>query len=54
MIHEGMIGWYGPVADMDRSGNPHMDKFLGRHRVDTQVHDPGDGADHPSAPDRDG
>lgn len=54
MIHEGTIGWYGPVADMDHSGNPHMERFLGRHRVDTQAQVPGNGADRPSTPDRDG
>ncbi len=55
MIHEGTIGWYGPVTDMDRSGNPHMEEFLGRHRrVDTQAQVPRNGSDRPSAPGRDG
>ena len=53
MIHEGTIGWYGPVAGMDRSGNPHMETFLGRQRVGSQVHVPEKGNDHPNSPGRD-
>ena len=53
MIHEGTIGWYGPVADMDRSGNPHMETFLGRQRVGAQVHVPKKGGDHSNTPEQD-
>ena len=28
MIHEGRLIWQGPVADIDRSGNPHVDQFI--------------------------
>jgi phospholipid/cholesterol/gamma-HCH transport system ATP-binding protein len=28
MLHEGKIIWQGPVADMDRSGNPFVDQFI--------------------------
>ncbi|MCL4678786.1 MAG: ATP-binding cassette domain-containing protein [Alphaproteobacteria bacterium] len=28
MIHEGRIIWCGPVADLDRSGNPYVDQFI--------------------------
>lgn len=28
MIHEGRIVWAGPVAEIDRSGNPYVDQFI--------------------------
>lgn len=28
MIHDGIIGWSGPVDSMDQSGNPQMEAFL--------------------------
>ncbi len=28
MLHEGVIQWSGPVADMDHSGNPYLDQFI--------------------------
>jgi len=28
MIYEGRIIWSGPVAEMDRSGNPYVDQFI--------------------------
>lgn len=28
MLHEGVIKWTGPVADMDRSGDPYLDQFI--------------------------
>ena len=28
MIHEGRIIWAGPVAEIDRSGNPYVDQFI--------------------------
>jgi len=28
MLHEGKIVWQGPVADIDRSGNPYVDQFI--------------------------
>ncbi len=28
MIYEGKIIWCGPVADLDRSGNPYVDQFI--------------------------
>ena len=28
MLHEGVIQWTGPVADMDHSGNPYLDQFI--------------------------
>ncbi|HEY7608185.1 MAG TPA: ATP-binding cassette domain-containing protein [Alphaproteobacteria bacterium] len=28
MLHEGKIVWTGPVADIDRSGNPYVDQFI--------------------------
>lgn len=28
MIHEGRIIWRGPAADIDRSGNAHVDQFI--------------------------
>ncbi len=28
MLHEGVIKWTGPVADMDTSGDPHLDQFI--------------------------
>lgn len=28
MIYEGRIIWCGPVADLDRSGNPYVDQFI--------------------------
>jgi phospholipid/cholesterol/gamma-HCH transport system ATP-binding protein len=28
MIYEGTIIWHGPVAEIDRSGNPYVDQFI--------------------------
>ncbi len=28
MLHEGKIVWHGPVAELDRSGNPYVDQFI--------------------------
>ena len=28
MLHEGVIQWTGPVADMDASGNPYLEQFI--------------------------
>jgi phospholipid/cholesterol/gamma-HCH transport system ATP-binding protein len=28
MLHEGRIIWHGPVAEIDRSGNPYVDQFI--------------------------
>ncbi len=28
MLHDGVIQWTGPVADMDDSGNPYLDQFI--------------------------
>jgi phospholipid/cholesterol/gamma-HCH transport system ATP-binding protein len=28
MLYEGRIIWQGPVADIDRSGNPYVDQFI--------------------------
>ena len=28
MLHEGVIKWTGPVADMDASGDPYLDQFI--------------------------
>jgi phospholipid/cholesterol/gamma-HCH transport system ATP-binding protein len=28
MLHAGKIVWTGPVADIDRSGNPYVDQFI--------------------------
>ncbi len=28
MIYRGQIIWHGPVADLDRSGNPYVDQFI--------------------------
>ena len=28
MLYEGRLIWQGPVADIDRSGNPHVDQFI--------------------------
>ncbi len=28
MLHEGRIIWRGPVADLDKSGNAHVDQFV--------------------------
>lgn len=28
MLHNGVIQWTGPVADMDHSGDPHLDQFI--------------------------
>ena len=28
MLHEGVIQWSGPVAEMDHSGNPYLDQFI--------------------------
>lgn len=28
MLHAGKIIWHGPVAEIDRSGNPHVEQFI--------------------------
>jgi phospholipid/cholesterol/gamma-HCH transport system ATP-binding protein len=28
MLHEGVVQWTGPVAQMDASGNPYLDQFI--------------------------
>jgi phospholipid/cholesterol/gamma-HCH transport system ATP-binding protein len=28
MLYEGRIIWDGPVAEIDRSGNEHVDQFI--------------------------
>ncbi|WP_295312025.1 ATP-binding cassette domain-containing protein [Roseobacter sp.] len=28
MLHDGVIQWTGPVADMDSSGNPYLEQFV--------------------------
>ena len=28
MLHDGVIQWIGPVADMDASGDPYLDQFI--------------------------
>ena len=28
MLHDGVIQWTGPVADMDTSGDPYLDQFI--------------------------
>jgi phospholipid/cholesterol/gamma-HCH transport system ATP-binding protein len=28
MIYKGKIIWHGPIAEIDRSGNPHVDQFI--------------------------
>lgn len=28
MLHDGVIQWSGPVAQMDASGDPHLDQFI--------------------------
>ncbi len=28
MLHDGVIRWTGPVADMDHAGDPHLDQFI--------------------------
>ncbi|MGH1578352.1 ABC transporter ATP-binding protein [Planktotalea sp.] len=28
MLHDGVIKWSGPVADMDNSGDPYLDQFI--------------------------
>ncbi len=28
MLHDGVIKWTGPVAEMDRSGDPYLDQFI--------------------------
>ena len=28
MIYQGKIIWNGPVAEIDDSGNPHVDQFI--------------------------
>lgn len=28
MLHDGVIQWSGPVADMDNSGDPYLDQFI--------------------------
>lgn len=31
-LHDGRIRWTGPMADLDRSGDPEVERFLGRAR----------------------
>ena len=31
MLHEGRLVWQGPMADIDRSGNPYVDQFIHGH-----------------------
>jgi phospholipid/cholesterol/gamma-HCH transport system ATP-binding protein len=28
MIHEGVVQWTGPIADLDKSGDPYLDQFI--------------------------
>ena len=28
MLHQGHIIWHGPIAEIDRSGNPYVDQFI--------------------------
>jgi phospholipid/cholesterol/gamma-HCH transport system ATP-binding protein len=28
MLHDGVIRWEGPVGELDRSGDPHLDQFI--------------------------
>ena len=28
MLHDGVIKWTGPVAEMDNSGDPYLDQFI--------------------------
>lgn len=28
MLHDGVVQWTGPVAEMDESGNPYLDQFI--------------------------
>jgi len=28
MIHDGVVQWVGPVAEMDQSGDPYLDQFI--------------------------
>ncbi|MFL2785079.1 MAG: ABC transporter ATP-binding protein [Paracoccaceae bacterium] len=28
MLHEGVIQWSGPIADIDQSGDPYLDQFI--------------------------
>ena len=28
MIHEGVVQWTGPIADLDHSGDPYLDQFI--------------------------
>ena len=28
MLHDGVIKWTGPVAEMDDSGDPYLDQFI--------------------------
>ena len=28
MLHEGVIQWSGPIADIDHSGDPYLDQFI--------------------------
>lgn len=28
MLHEGVIKWTGPIADLDQSGDPYVDQFI--------------------------
>ncbi len=41
MLYEGKLIWQGPVADIDRSGNAHVDQF---------IHGPGRGPDPDAVP----
>ena len=31
MLHQGRLVWQGPMADIDRSGNPYVDQFIHGH-----------------------
>jgi phospholipid/cholesterol/gamma-HCH transport system ATP-binding protein len=37
MLHSGKIIWHGPVADIDRSGNPYVDQFI-HGRAEGPIH----------------
>jgi phospholipid/cholesterol/gamma-HCH transport system ATP-binding protein len=28
MLHDGVIKWTGPIADLDHSNNPYLDQFV--------------------------
>jgi phospholipid/cholesterol/gamma-HCH transport system ATP-binding protein len=28
MLHGGLVRWEGPIADLDRSGDPYLDQFI--------------------------